>query len=45
MPIKQRVDIWSEALQKFSTLHPAGKLFDLLETGDIVPWEIHEYGP
>jgi predicted nuclease of predicted toxin-antitoxin system len=42
LPIQRRVDIWFNALSEFLTRRPAGKLFDLLESGEIVAWEIHE---
>lgn len=42
LPIQRRVEIWLTALQYFMT-HPRNeKLFDLLETGQVVPWEVHE---
>lgn len=42
LPIQRRVEIWLNALQHFMT-HPRNeKLFDLLETGQIIPWEVHE---
>jgi predicted nuclease of predicted toxin-antitoxin system len=42
LPIQQRVQIWFNAVQGFLVRRPAGKLFDLLETGEIIPWEVHE---
>ena len=42
LPTKQRVGIWFAAIQKFLAQKPAGKLFDLLESGEIVPWEIRK---
>lgn len=42
LPLKQRVEIWSKALQEFAVRRPDGKLFDLLKTGEIIPWGIHE---
>lgn len=41
LPARQRVDIWFKALEEFVERVPRGKLFDLLETGHIVPGEIH----
>ncbi|MGH9427669.1 MAG: DUF5615 family PIN-like protein [Terriglobia bacterium] len=42
LPIQRRVEIWLNALQHFMT-HPRNeKLFDLLETGQIIPWEARE---
>lgn len=40
--IQRRVEIWFHALQEFIEAPPKQKLFELLETGDIVPWEIRE---
>ena len=42
LPIKQRVEIWFHAIHGFMVRMPSEKLFDLLETGEIVPWEIRE---
>lgn len=44
LPIQQRVGIWFNTLAGFvAGQRPAGqKLFDLLETGEILPWEIRE---
>ncbi|OGG45516.1 MAG: hypothetical protein A3F84_22755 [Candidatus Handelsmanbacteria bacterium RIFCSPLOWO2_12_FULL_64_10] len=41
LPTQQRVEIWFNALRGFMMSEPAGKLFDLLETGEIIPWEVH----
>jgi predicted nuclease of predicted toxin-antitoxin system len=43
LPIQQRVDIWAKAIQDFLGRKPSGKLFELLETGEIVSWEIREF--
>ena len=40
LPVRQRVEIWFGALSGFATDTPAGQLFDLLPTGQIVGWEI-----
>ena len=42
LPTGRRVEIWFKALQDFVKSTPAGKLFDLLETGQIIPWEIRK---
>jgi predicted nuclease of predicted toxin-antitoxin system len=44
LPIQQRVDLWFRALQTFMAKPPEQHLFDLLETGEVIPWEIHEAG-
>jgi predicted nuclease of predicted toxin-antitoxin system len=36
-PIKKRTEIWLYAIEKFLIERPTGKLFDLLETGELVP--------
>jgi predicted nuclease of predicted toxin-antitoxin system len=40
LPIHRRVDMWFKALQEFMSCQRHEKLFDLLETGQIVPWEV-----
>ena len=40
LPIAQRVEIWWPALAAFLDGRPAGHLFELLESGEVVPWEI-----
>ena len=42
LPIQQRVEVWFNALTGFVAGQPGQKLFDLLETGEILPWEIRE---
>ena len=36
------VEIWFGALEEFLKTKPAGRLFDLYETGKIAGWEIRE---
>jgi len=40
LPIQDRTAIWFGAIERFIAQRPAGKLFDLLETGEIVAWDI-----
>ena len=40
LPVRARVEIWFTALQTFLIERPAGQLFDLFPTGEIVGWEI-----
>ncbi len=40
LPIRDRVEIWFKALQHFMMQPRNEKLFDLLETGEILPWEV-----
>jgi predicted nuclease of predicted toxin-antitoxin system len=42
LAIQQRVNIWFDALQEFMTRQRPEKLFDLLETGQIIPWEVRK---
>lgn len=42
LPIQRRVDIWFKALQEFMTRQRSEKLFDLLESGQIIPWKVHK---
>lgn len=42
LPIQRRVDIWFKALQEFMTRRRSEKLFDLLESGQIIPWKVHK---
>jgi predicted nuclease of predicted toxin-antitoxin system len=39
LPTRRRVQICFEALERFMKSRPPGRLFDLLETGQIVPWK------
>lgn len=45
LPVRQRVEIWLGALSGFATDTPAGRLFELLPTGQIVGWEIRPLNP
>jgi hypothetical protein len=42
LPIRSRVDLWTQALEAFLAAPPPGRLFELLADGEIVAWEIHE---
>lgn len=44
LPASRRIEIWFGAVENFLARKPTGKLFDLLETGELVPWEVHEIG-
>jgi predicted nuclease of predicted toxin-antitoxin system len=44
LPITERVEIWFYALQRFLECESPHKLFDLLPDGQIVAWEICEFG-
>jgi len=39
LPIARRVEIWFTALQAFQSRKPAGQVFELLDTGEVVPWQ------
>lgn len=40
VPIRERVEIWSAALEKFADLQPQERLFEILPAGELVAWEI-----
>jgi len=40
LPIAVRVDLWFGALKRFVAGRPTGTIFELLETGEIVPWQV-----
>ena len=42
LPIGERVEIWFRAIEGFLAARPAGTLFDLLETGELVAWKVHD---
>ena len=42
LPTTRRVEIWFGALEGFLKTKPAGRLFDLHETGQIIEWTIRE---
>ena len=44
-PIQERVDLWFAAIQGFLDDRPAAKLFNLLDTGELVPWEVRDIEP
>jgi hypothetical protein len=44
LPIQKRTEIWITAVTKFMTERPNGNLFELLENGEVVAWEIHKTG-
>ena len=42
LPIRRRTEIWFSAIERFIAEKPTGTLFELLETGEVVAWTIHE---
>jgi hypothetical protein len=44
LPIRERVDIWSAALDKFEQRRPPQRLFEILPSGELVAWEIDRVG-
>ncbi len=42
LPIQKRTEIWFHAVENFLSERPAGNLFEILETGRVVAWEIDE---
>jgi predicted nuclease of predicted toxin-antitoxin system len=41
LPIKKRIEIWFSAIEKFLVDKPTGELFDLLDSGELIPIEFH----
>jgi len=35
LPIQRRVEIWAKAIEDFLTRKPTGKLFELLDSGEV----------
>lgn len=44
LPIRERVEIWFAALEKFAERRPPERLFEILPSGELVAWEILEVG-
>jgi predicted nuclease of predicted toxin-antitoxin system len=44
LPIRERVEIWFAALEKFVERQPPERLFEVLPSGELVAWEIIELG-
>jgi hypothetical protein len=42
LPIQKRTEIWFNAVERFMSERPAGKLFEVLETGELVARETPE---
>jgi hypothetical protein len=42
LPIAQRVELWSHAINAFLEQPSAGKLFELLPDGRVVEWEVRD---
>lgn len=42
LPIQKRTEIWFAAIKRFMSQKPAGTLFALLETGEVVAWDSHK---
>ncbi len=40
LPIARRVEIWFAALEAFRSRRLAGHVFELLDTGEVVPWRL-----
>ena len=40
LPIQERIEIWLRGLEAFLAEHLTGNLFELIEPGLIVPWQI-----
>jgi hypothetical protein len=44
MPIGQRVDTWLAAIDKLAEPEPGERLFEILPWGELIAWEIVEFG-
>ena len=44
LPIRERVEIWLAALERFFDRRPAERLFEILPTVEIVAWDIRPFG-
>lgn len=44
LPLYHRLKAAGHDVENFLVRRPTGKLFDLLETGELIPWEVHESG-
>jgi predicted nuclease of predicted toxin-antitoxin system len=42
LSIKKRIEIWFGAIEKFLIDKPTGEISDLLETGELIPIEVHD---
>ena len=40
LPIRVRAEIWIKAVDQYLARRPDGKLFEVLESGQLVPWTI-----
>lgn len=43
-PLRDRVELWFQSLAHFVAAKPSGTIFELLDTGEIVPWVVIENG-
>lgn len=42
LSIEKRTQLWFDAVERFLAERPEGKLFEILETGEVVAWEVHD---
>ncbi len=42
LPIHRRTEIWFRAIERFTREKPVGNLFELLESGEVVTWDIYK---
>ncbi len=42
LPIQRRTQIWLSAIERFLSERPAGKLLDLMETGELLAFETRD---
>lgn len=43
--IAERVEIWTAVLEPFLADPPPGRVFELLDDGSLLPWEVLRSGP
>jgi hypothetical protein len=43
-PLRERVAIWCAAIEKITERRPLERLFEILPSGELVAWEILEFG-
>lgn len=41
-PIRERVDLWFRAVEKLLADRPKERLFEVLDSGELVPWQVLE---
>jgi hypothetical protein len=42
-PIRERVELWLAAIRQYLEERPQEKLFEILDSGELVPWRAFEH--